>query len=87
MVPSPVWIYFKKIDDGLNVVCNECSKQLSYKNSTLTLIKHLKTVHKIELPNSLNKISKRKISEQDSDSENPSVSELKKVNMNVLYTL
>ncbi|CAD6216230.1 GSCOCG00011302001-RA-CDS [Cotesia congregata] len=81
MAPSPVWNYFKKIENGNNVKCNECNKNLAYKNSTSTLIKHLKTVHKIELPNSFSESKKRKISEQDSDSDTSSVSQPKKINL------
>lgn len=79
MAPSAVWIYFKKVNKGTHVQCNQCAKQLKYNNSTTSLIKHLQKAHKIEIT-ATNQNRLRTISEKDSDDE-ITVSQPKQVNI------
>lgn len=71
--PSEVWNYFKKIDTGNKVRCAKCQMELTFCNSTSSLIKHLRTAHKIELISATNKRKRSEsfvIDEIYSESEN-----------------
>lgn len=76
MAPSAVWIYLKKINNGSNVQCHKCKKQLKYKNSTTSLIKHLRQAHNIDLP-----ASKANREDSDSHDEILTVGQPKQVNI------
>jgi BED zinc finger len=45
-MPSFVWDYFEKIENGL-AQCTKCSKKIIYQTGTKGMIGHLKSIHNI----------------------------------------
>ncbi|XP_054089693.1 uncharacterized protein LOC128922611 [Zeugodacus cucurbitae] len=68
MVPSLIWAYCTKVNNGSKVKCDLCHKQFLFNKST-SMMKHLQCAHKIAPPSSNEKQTQKRLNDSHNDFE------------------